>query len=395
MINKQLETNINNERLLKRLAENLNIDFVSEGSNLKKIADGYSSENLGFATSVDMAIANGFTTTMSADFLELFGRQYNIYRKRYNNISLYAYQEAVEISVDKDDALITSLDTIITPFKKGDLIYSDDNIIIEATSDINIVDMNVPVNVSLRVTMALGLSAYTIQENSNYKVLPSNQNVVTATPSYNLLFKRPVGLAVIDEFEEDFKLRLYEATYIANNGANSLISAITKEVPLLYLTEVDDYKNGRAIRAIYPYTQELIDTGVDDAIDTYIIPLVENNIRNKIIYGQLISVFKPEPLIANVTITFKNNATLTETYLDNATLQFNRYFSTVKNLNKQVMIDFIKTELGVYGNNIDKVDFIFNSPHISEETYNLSSELNTFNLPRGRFLHVNSIRRAN
>ena len=96
MLNKELETNVNKERILTRLAENLGIDFISDGSNLRKITDTYYQESVEFSNLIDNAISSGFITTMSNDFLDLFGRQYNIQRKRYNNYiilsSLFVFQ---------------------------------------------------------------------------------------------------------------------------------------------------------------------------------------------------------------------------------------------------------------------------------------------------------------
>ena len=82
LINKQLETNVNNELMLAKLAENLNLDFITDGSNIKKIADTYSNEHTQFANVVDQTIATGYVSTMPSEYLDLFGRQYNIHRKR-------------------------------------------------------------------------------------------------------------------------------------------------------------------------------------------------------------------------------------------------------------------------------------------------------------------------
>lgn len=394
MINKQLEVNVNNERILKRLTENLNVNFITDGSNTKKIADAHSSENLTFSTSVDTAIANSFTTSMSTEFLDLFGRQYNIFRKSYSSISLYSYQEAVELTVNKDVANITTLNTLVKPFKRGDIIYSDGNVVIEATNDVRLVDINSPVYVSVRISIGLGLTQYSIPTDASYIVYPSDSQLAGIIPSFTLTFKVPVGLAVIQEFEEDYRLRLYEATYLASNGANALVSAITKEVPLLYYTEVEDYKNGRGIRYLYPYTQELIDTGIDESIESHIIPLMEANLQNRVIYGQMIEIKEPQPLVMNAKVIFKEDSIMTDSYLDNVTELFNRYFSMVKIVDKDMMADFIKAELSAFGGTIEKIDFIFNSPYVSEETFNLTSSDETINLPLGRFLHLNSITRG-
>lgn len=391
MINKQLEINVNNERILERLAENLNIDFISDGSNLKKIADTYSAENLNFSTSVDDAIANGFLNTMSSEFLELFGRQYNIYRKNYNNISIYTYQEAITISVNKVEAMLTEVPKVSVVFKKGDLIYSDDNIIIESLDTVTIDNINNIINISARISLALDLDSYTIQEGSEFIVTSTNSELVSFFPTFTLKFKRPVGLAVLQESEEDYRLRIYEATYIANNGANSLVSAITKEVPFISYLEVDDYKNGRGIKVIYPYTQELIDSGYDNYIESMIIPLIETNLRGKILNGQLIEVLKPEALLLNIDISFKNDIQITNTYLENLRISFNNFFSTYKEISRQVLEDFIKSEIGINSEYISNILFKFTSPYVSEETFTLATDNNSIVIPKGRFLYLSSI----
>lgn len=392
MINKQLEININNEKILERLSSNLNIDFISDGSNLRKIANSYSVESINFANGVDSAIANGFLTTMSSSFLENLGRQYNVYRKRYNNIALYSYQEVVQLTVNQNDSLISSITNILMPFRKGDVIYSDENVIIESTSDIFIADIVSPTYISVRITMAVGLSEYSIREGVVFQVTPTNKDVTTNIPTLNLKFNKPVGLSVIEESEEDYRLRLYEATYLANNGANSILSALTKEIPLLYFIETDDYKIGRSIKTIYPYTQELIDNGVDSSIPTYIIPLLETNIQSKILYGQLIDIVEPTPLLINIFIDFTNNANQpTNSYLNNIQSIFNRVFVSHKVLDKQLMISFLNNYLSDYDLKTEDFRFEFTSNLTSEETFNLGVIENT-SIPLGRFLRINTIR---
>ena len=391
MINRQLEINVNNERILERLAENLNIDFISDGSNLKKIADTYSAENLNFATSVDDAIANGFLNTMSSEFLELFGRQYSIYRKNYNNISVYAYQGVITLSVNKTEAMLSEIPSTSVLFRKGDLIYSDDNVVIESLDRVTISNINDEIDISARISLALDLDNYIIQEGSEFVITSSNSELVSYFPTFNMKFKRPVGLAVLQESEEDYRLRLYEATYLANNGANSLVASITKEVPFISFLEVDDYKNGRGIKAIYPYTQELIESGYDDFIDTMIIPLVETNLRGKILNGQLIEVLKPESLLLNIELSFKKDTYITENYLENLRITFNNFFSTYKQINREVLEDFIKTEIGINSEYISNVNFVFTSPYVSEETFTLVSQSEDIIIPKGRFLYLSSI----
>ncbi len=392
MINKQLEINVNDERLLEKLAENLNINYITDGSNLKKIADVYSVEKLNYSNSVDDAISNGFLSTMSSEFLELFGRQNNIYRKNYSNIAVYKYQEAVELSVNKESAMVSEITQEYTLYKKSELIYTDDNIIVECLEDIVLKDINDVLNISVRITLALSLGQFTIQEGSEFIVTSPNSRLSNLLPFFTLRFKKPVGLAVLQEYEEDYKLRVYESTYLANNGANSLVSAITKEVPFIYFIETNDYKEGRSIKAIYPYTQELVDNGYDDFIDNLIVPLVETNLRGKTLHGSLIEVLKPEPLLLNIEIDLKNGNKITDSYLDNTRLSFNRFFCTYKNINRSILESFIKNELALQDETIIDIKFIFTSPYVSEETFTIENEpLSNIEIPIGRFLHLNSI----
>lgn len=391
MINKQLETNVNNERLLERLAKNLNIDFITDGSNLKKLADGYSAENLNYATNVDDAIANGFLSTMSSEFLELFGRQYNVYRKNYSNINIYDYQEAITLTVNKEDAMITEINEPFTVYKKGHTIFSDDNVTIQSLNDVVINDINEVITLSVKITLAFSLQQYTIQEGSEFTVSTSNSVLLNLLPTFTLKFLRPVGLALVQEFEEDYRLRLYEATYLANNGANSLVASITKEVPFVTYIETDDYKDGRAIKILYPYTQVLIDEGSDDFLDNLVLPLIQSNLQGKVLYGQLLEVYKPEALLLNISIKFKKGYTITDTYLNNVKLSFNRFFNTYKTVNRGVLEDFIYAELGINSNSISDIRFIFTSPYVSEETFTLSKDTSDIEIPKGRFLHLSSL----
>lgn len=392
MINKQLETNVNREKILQDLANNLGIDFVTEGSTLKKIADTYSAENLNFATNVDDAIANGFLSTMSSEYLEMFGRQNGIHRKNYNNISVYSHQEAVTISVEKETLMVSDLSGPVMLFNKGSIIYSDDNLMIESLSQVVISDINEIVPISVRISLMIGVESYTIDEGSIFLVQSSNVNVINDIPNLNLTFTKAVGLALLQEFEEDYRLRIYEASYVANNGANSLISSITKEVPFIHFIETEDYKDGRAIRVIYPYTKEIIDTGYDEYIDNLIIPLVETNLKGKVLYGQLIEVKKPEPMLLSINIELNNQYyNITESYMNNIVVGFNNVFSTYKEINRFDLESYVRTELALQTDAIKNIDFIFTSPYVSEETFNLTDEYGSISIPKGRFLHLTSI----
>ena len=129
MLNKQLEVNVNNELMLSKLAENLNLDFITDGSNIKKIADTYSNEHVQFANVVDQTIATGYVSTMPTEYLDLFGRQYNLQRKRYNNIVILSNTEAVSVRINKDQALVTAIDQPTQILLANTVIFSNESLI--------------------------------------------------------------------------------------------------------------------------------------------------------------------------------------------------------------------------------------------------------------------------
>ena len=390
MINKQLEVNINRENLLENLANNLNIDFITEGSGLKKIADLYSAENQSFASSVDEAISNGFLLTMTPQFLELFGQQNNIHRKNYKSVSIYAHQEAAWLSINKTEAMVNEITQEELVYNKGSVIFSNDDIVIESLSDVYIDDINANIPVSVRITVSAELDNYVIEENNEFQVTPSNKYVVNMLPYLTLKFTRPVGLSVLQEVEEDYRLRIYEATYLANNGANSLMASLTKEVPYLLHLETDNYKDGRAIRVIYPYTQTLIQEGIDTYIETLLIPLIESNLKGKVLHGQLIEVVKPEALLLRIDLTLKKDVISNSVILNTKDI-FNNFYSTYKRVTRQELEDFIYLETGLKKSDVVSLDFVFISPYVSEESFTLTASTPPLDIPIGRFLHLNTI----
>ena len=83
MNNTQLNINVNPDLLLNTLANNIGVDFISDGSNLKKMTDGYSNEHVTFKGIVNDAQSNLFVSSADARFLDLIGQQNGLFRKRY------------------------------------------------------------------------------------------------------------------------------------------------------------------------------------------------------------------------------------------------------------------------------------------------------------------------
>lgn len=389
MLNKQLEVNVNNELMLSKLAENLNLDFVTDGSNIKKIADTYSNEHVQFANVLDQTISTGFVSTMPTEYLDLFGRQYSLQRKRYNNIVILSNTEAVSVKVNKDQALITAIDGPTQILSANTVIFNDDSFMVTNIDNVYITDINDIVNLSVKITMSLDVDSFIIKEGTEFTISSNNSKINTIIPYLDLVFNRSIGLASIEESEEDYKARIFEATYIANNGANSLVSSVTKEVPLLHTVEIDNYLEGRPVTYLYPYTKRLILAGNDNMIETFIIPMIETNLNNKALYGQIVKVLPPSPLVCNLFIDFSNKSKPTLSYLNNICLNLNDFFYTDKVITKQTLFNYINNYLLDYKLTIENYRFEFTSPFVSEEVFNLDAD--EVVLPKGRFLFLNSI----
>ena len=251
--------------------------------------------------------------------------------------------------------------------------------------------INDTVNLSVRLTLSSESSYFVIKEETEFTIASNNSIVSTILPYLDLTFNRSIGLASIEETEDDYKARIYEGTYVAHNGANSLISSITKEVPLLHSIEVDNYLEGRPITYIYPYTKRLILSGNDNLIETFIGPMIETSLSNKVIYGQLVKVIPPHPVVCNLFITFSTDTKPTASYLDNICLNLNEYFYTDKLITRQTLFAYINNYLTDYKLKQEDYRFEFTSPYISEEVFNLANEGEDVVLPKGRFLFLNSI----
>ena len=203
MLNKQLEVNVNNELMLSKLAENLNLDFITDGSNIKKIADTYSNEHVQFANVLDQTISTGFVNTMPTEYLDLFGRQYNLQRKRYNNIVILSNTEAVSVKVNKDQALITAIDGPTQILSANTIIFNDDSFMVTNIDNVYITNINDIVNLSVKITMSLDVDSFIIKEGTEFTISSNNSKINTIIPYLDLVFNRSIGLASIEESEDD------------------------------------------------------------------------------------------------------------------------------------------------------------------------------------------------
>lgn len=395
MINSQLETNINKEKMLKDLISNLNINQINDSSNLRKITDVYYNEATDFSSIMDSAVRSGFLSTMSDDLLEAFGRQYNVQRRRYNDINIYDRQMVVTLQIDRDAALVTELNGPTLLVEKGAILFNNNSVTITSLKDIYVSNINETPYISIKFNIDRSLSSYIIESDTVYSTKLVSTGIKSIIPKLSIKFHKPIGLSQLEESVSDYRARLIEATYMANNGANSLLSSVLKEVPLVYYLETEDYINGKGISNIYPYTDVLINEGYDSRIRSYMIPMLEANLRNKIMYGQLINIEEPEPLLLKLELDFtkvRDKQLPTESYLDNIKYHFNQFFYRNKLVDKDSFVSFLFRYFSDYKlKNVD-YNFIFTSPHVSEETFNMDKiGLEYLKIDTGRFLHLTAI----
>ena len=392
MINKQLETSVNSQKILEKLAENLGIDFVSEGSNLKKMVDVYTNEVTSFATDIDNAIGNGFISTMDSNFLSVFGRERGIPQKIYSSVVLLSDKYLVSIKADLNTSTLIELSEPLKIFNKGDIILITDDVIIEVLSDVYLQNMNDDVYISIKISLQYGVNSYVITEDTSFSTTPSVNNLKEVIPHILITFNRTVGLATVSENTEDYRIRLMEEEYRANNGANSLLASVVKEVPYISYIETENYSKGRAVKTIYPYTNTLIEEGYDAVIDEIIKPLITSNVQSRSLYGSKIRVETPEPLLLNVEVILKKGTAVSESYLYNITKSFNRTNTQNKRLTYTLVDSNLRSYLVYYKDQIENIKYTFTSPYVSEESFEFDLSSGDIHVPNGRFLFLNQIR---
>ena len=175
MLNKQLEVNIGSELMLSRLANNLKLDFITEGSNIKKIADTYSNEHVQFANVVDQAVSTGFVSTMPTEYLDLFGRQYNLQRKRYNNIIILSNTEAVSVKINKEQALVTAVTQPLQILLANTVIFSNESFMVTNIDNVYVTNINDSINLSVKITLSLDVDSFIVKEGTEFTI--SNNSI--------------------------------------------------------------------------------------------------------------------------------------------------------------------------------------------------------------------------
>lgn len=388
MINKELELTINNQKLLERLASNLNIKGVTESTSIKKIANAFEVEMRNYGGAIDNSIANAFLSSMDLDLFMSFAASYGIYRKVYSNINLRPVDNIVSITINPDTAF-GELPKNSIPFRKGDILYGNENFTIKVTEDVVFESSSSSVSPHLTITLNTD-SGFTIHEQSIYVVSATQSDITMFVPEFIIKFNSTIGLVRAEESLEDFRLRVYEATYLANNMANSLVASITKEVPSITFMETAEIEDGRAIDVLYPYTDDLIRNGFDDTLSTYIIPMIETSLSNKTVYSNMVRVSPPKALPITAKFKAAKNKYITSSLLDEIAREFNViYFKTPTITVKQIK-DILVVYLKPYNITYSDIDIIFIDPYIGESVYNLT-DAEKITIETGRFLHLSSV----
>ena len=393
MINSQLDNNINNIKLLETLASNLNVDYVSNGSNLKKMTDSYTEEVTSFSQAVDLAVGNMFLGTAADNFVELAGQQNGIYRKKYRTIGFIGDDNVATISIPTTAITSNNSSIDIKPFSKGDTVAINSQFSIQFMEDVFLSSSDLPVSFAARITSLSGNDTFTIQSGAIYNIGTTDTVSSSISPTYTLKFNRSVGIADADEDIAAFKLRLYESTYSATSGANSILSAITKQVPLIKFLKVDNIGEGRSAKVGYVYTDTLIDKGVDYSIGTNIIPLLQMGVEEKAIPGTLVDFYPASPLNLNINIdnSIPNPVRLTKSVLDNTALIFNRAYATRQDtLLFSDICEYLIKALSVY--NVTKSSISIKVISNISSTQSPISDVDTLiDIPLGRFVRINSL----
>lgn len=388
MINKELELTVNSQNILDKLAKNLNIGLVTDNSNIKKIADAFEAEMRNYSDAVENSIANGFLSTMDDELFELFASGFGLYRKRYNRIRLRPVEQVAMLSVEQS-MVFTQNYTNFTPFRKGDIVYSNDTFSVVALADTYFSSTADNVYPHLEIILKDTTSTFVINEGTEFNVNTRQTDLKSNVPTYTLKFEQVIGMSLVEENINDFKLRVYEATYLAANTANSLVNAITKEVPYLVHIESDDTNVGRSLKTIYPYTQTLIDFGTDTAIQNIVIPMIESSLNQRGFYKNMVYVKEALPLKLDIVVELSNDFQIADTVLYKIILDFNQFFYTRKNLALEEIKDFVSNSLGAYNVTSKDVNVFFSSSLFSEQKLLINDE--DFSIPIGRFLNLNTL----
>lgn len=383
IINKDLQLMLDEEKLLENLAKNLNISEINDNSNIKKVADTFNVELRNYVNATNKAISNGFLSSMDNTLLESFGSDHGLYRKKYSTIRLKKEDQALQIELQSDMVFEKEAHNFI-PFRKDDVIYQDETFSILTKDDIVFSSTTTIVYPDVDIVLNSSQENYTIPMGASYQVTPAQKDTTSITPFYKVTMNYPIGLALLEEDINDFRLRIFESTYTAQNVTSSLLSTVAKEVPLLERIQTEPLGDGRCIDVIYPYTRDLLEAGRDPLLQSTIIPMIESSLATKMYYQNMIMVAEPTPIYIQVVVDFKED-TPSQTLLDYVAASLNSYYTYESTCRVSDIQSFVIASIPSYNLQKDQVRVNFINPQLSEKYLNLNTE-EVINITAGKFL---------
>lgn len=383
MISQELTTVVNTHNIVSKLAENLNIPVVNETSTINKIANTFDVELRNYSLAVNKTISNTFLNTMDNDTLLSFASSYGIYRKVFSNLRLRPVDRAIKLTINTD-LLTGTTDQSIIAFKKRDILFSDETYTISVLEDVVFNSINEEVYPYVNIVLN-STEGFTLSSGTMLTVDTPQREAARFAPQYFLNVEYSLGLLRSEEDIEDFRVRVYEATYMANNMATSLISSVVKEVPGLLSVETNQSND-----ILYPYTSDLILSGYDDTLDMYLIPMIETSLASKVLYSNLVRVVKPKPLQIVARFKYSGKQSPSDFTLRLQAETFNMDNFRLKGISGYGLKTLITQTLKDYKVKQTDITLIFVDTLLSEETFIVTDE-EFINIPTGRFLHLSAI----
>ena len=394
MINSQIENNLNTNRLLNKLADNLGIDYIQQGSNIKKMTDSFVGETLLFSDAVDSAISDIFLGSASPQAVQQIGALLGIYRQNYQTSSFNASDNVVTISLIPQVSNVTATTINMNPFKAGDIVTVDSLFQLQFINDVVLTSNVTGTPISGIITAVSTNNSINISANSTYQLNPTQIDASTSNRQFLLTFNKAIGISTIQEALADYVSRLYESTYASANGANSLVSTIAKQIPYISFLETENIESGRSIQNIYVYTDNLISYGEDQTITDLIIPLIQTGILNRALPGTSVKCSSASPIRMSIEITSSliPSQIPVQSVLNNVSNLFNKTYSTFRsNVFYSDVINYVNKLLSSYNIPTNAYNISIVSPLLQESIGITDYTTTPIDVPLGRFLRIDSL----
>lgn len=377
-----IKYSVNRPRILTNIALNTGVNNLSEASNLRKLAEPILDEFELLGEELNRVSQEFYIDTASLATLQRMGYENNLYRNIYRVVDVTKDSAAITMSVRLED-VIDGIGTQTIPFRKGETVNLD-NFYLTFKED---VIFNSPTDiVSIAATLKpIYATAEFIRVGSTYTVTPQNTSVAK---SYELSFNMSVGIAELEESVLNFRERLKKASVFKTSDFKSILNLVIEEIPNISYLETDSNIND-SVEVIYPYTEDLVINGADSNITSYIIPLLYQQIDNKVSSSMVYEVTAPVPI--NLSVNFKSQTPLTFQNLL-VKLRLNEAITTLKGaVAYDTLVNLILGVLQEYSPQIskDSITLSFNSIETFEAS--LLNSTSTIGIPVGRFLYITQL----